>query len=182
MYTCIDCGKDVTARSERCSKCSHIKNARLRVKIRDMKNEKNPNYKNGQYSNNIPKCLHCNKKITTKKSKNKLCIRCFNKARKNDKHPNFKGGLPRCIDCGKKLSTRGNKYYKPIKCRKCYLKGGMKVRHHIDLNEQNNKTKNLLYISQRTHVYLHRKSYEYILEKNLIKKYLSWFNNKYGLK
>lgn len=173
-YYCKDCKKEIVYRSERCVQCS-LKHRR------SYKNEYNPNYKQGLYSNKKLICKQCKKILTVKKSKHNLCINCFNELRKKDTHPLWKGGKPKCIDCGTLLSTRGTRYYRPKRCRNCYENNGGYVKHHVDLNQQNNKNNNLLYVSPKIHVYLHRKAYEYMLEIGLIKKYLVWFNKKYGL-
>lgn len=51
-------------------------------------------------------------------------------------------------------------------------------KHHIDLNKQNNKTINILYLPLTIHQYLHRWAYRYVIERNLINDYYKWFENK----
>jgi hypothetical protein len=53
--------------------------------------------------------------------------------------------------------------------------------HHIDLNHGNNKKSNKLYLFAPTHQKLHQRAYEYLVVKGLIRKYIKWFDNRYGL-
>lgn len=53
---------------------------------------------------------------------------------------------------------------------------GSKVIHHIDSNKNNNDENNLMYLKdKKIHTKLHRCAYNYLVRKNRIKDYLSWF-------
>lgn len=75
----------------------------------------------------------------------------------------------------KKLISKGNSF----------PKGNLINRHHLDLNKKNNKINNILLLTLKKHQQFHRLIYRYLLEKfgiKEIKKYIKWFDKKYGLK
>jgi len=55
------------------------------------------------------------------------------------------------------------------------------VRHHIDLNHTNSKKTNILRLFAPKHIKLHQRAYEYLVKIGLIRNYIKWFDNKYGL-
>ena len=55
-------------------------------------------------------------------------------------------------------------------------------KHHIDLDNENNRPKNLLYLNFSTHAQLHRKCYDYLLHNNQLKKYMNWFVKNYSVR
>jgi len=55
-------------------------------------------------------------------------------------------------------------------------------KHHLDLNKKNNKKYNILILTNSKHSKFHRQSYRFLVEYGLIKKYIKWFDKKYGLK
>ena len=55
-------------------------------------------------------------------------------------------------------------------------------RHHIDLDRENNKINNILLLPKGKHIKLHYSGYRYLVETNQVKKYIKWFDKKYGLK
>lgn len=55
-------------------------------------------------------------------------------------------------------------------------------KHHIDLNKENNKKRNLLYLSPKIHQYLHKWAYRYLVEIGQIKAYMKWFENRLNIK
>lgn len=130
---------------------------------------------------------------------------------KKENSPNWRGGrtYQKCITCGKKLNrnsySKGNK-----RCHKCATKGKLNPffgkhhspetlkiisqrvklavknvkfnKHHLNLNPQNNKDKNIYILSKSHHQLFHRLAYHYLLEKFGIKeilKYKKWFIKKY---
>lgn len=152
------------------------------------KGKKNGNYKTGIYCRSKRyKCKMCKKYITAH-SKSGLCSscvcsgkrhRCYIDGRKHKKY--F------CIDCNKRI-TYGSKLGR---CKSCSRKGSFNpmagrfgiirvtnktiVRHHIDLNKNNNAKSNILVIRQRIHTSLHHRAYNYLVKKGMIKKYIKWF-------
>lgn len=84
----------------------------------------------------------------------------------------------------KKQSNSLKSYYK-IKDNKRkmiikVIKGLKKSRHHLDLNEKNNKDSNIYKLTNREHQQFHRLAYHYLLKKFGIKeilKYKKWFEN-----
>jgi hypothetical protein len=60
-----------------------------------------------------------------------------------------------------------------------------KVNHHLDLDKTNNKRDNILETNSKKHTSIHRRIYDYVLEKygiSEIHKYIKWFDRKYGVK
>lgn len=58
------------------------------------------------------------------------------------------------------------------------IKGLKKSRHHLDLNDENNKDINIYVLTNRQHQQFHRLAYHYLLQKYGIKeilKYKKWF-------
>ena len=55
-------------------------------------------------------------------------------------------------------------------------------KHHIDLNKQNNKKRNILYLPPKIHQYLHKWAYRYLVEIGQIKLYTKWFENRLNIK
>lgn len=53
------------------------------------------------------------------------------------------------------------------------------ISHHIYLKENSEKT---MKVSFRKHSKLHHRAYDYLVEIGLIDNYITWFDNKYGLK
>lgn len=133
-------------------------------------------------------CKICHKKlnVNAKWTKTKYCIKCSNKLNKTKykgkNNPCYRHGkyvkTKYCQNCGKELS----KNIFARHCKKCSWNYRIqKDRHHIDLNQKNNKKSNILFLLRKTHKQLHSRAYNYLVETGLIKKYLTWFNKKYGL-
>jgi hypothetical protein len=103
--------------------------------------------------------------------KNKNIVRKMSETIKQDfktwRKPFFKN---------KKLSKKyRNKISKATKkAMKC-------IKHHIDLNKDNNRKSNIIYLSGSKHSTLHLKAYEYLVKINKIKDYIKWFNKIYKL-
>lgn len=53
-------------------------------------------------------------------------------------------------------------------------------KHHVDLNRENNKLSNCLFIDLASHRRLHARAYDYLVKLGLIEDYISWFKNKYN--
>jgi len=109
-----------------------------------------------------------------------------NKGLYGNKAHNWKGGITQkyCLDCGKKLH---NFYAK--RCRECFeqkIIGTVSkriVKHHIDMNKNNNSKNNFLYLTVKNHLNLHKFAYLYIVKKFGIKeiiKYIKWFQKYYA--
>lgn len=171
-----------------CSNCYHTL----------LKGKNNPNYKDGntiKLGNNYNKnnrCVDCGK-LVSNQSKDR-CKKCANKGRRNPGYNNGKSCEPtNCIECGK-LTTRHSK-----KCKRCANKNkflGYKhtqqsknkmskaiCRHHIDMNQKNNKNSNILLLNKANHQKIHRFMYDYIvkIKKDYItlKTYINWFKKNY---
>lgn len=52
-------------------------------------------------------------------------------------------------------------------------------KHHLDLNSRNNHPDNLLYLTNSKHNSLHKRAYDFVLEKGLIKDYIRWFSKHF---
>ena len=55
-------------------------------------------------------------------------------------------------------------------------------RHHIDLDHDNNNKSNILLWTKTNHIRLHQRAYEYLVKKELIRKYIKWFIKRYYIK
>jgi hypothetical protein len=82
----------------------------------------------------------------------------------------------------KKISDSLKKFYSnkdnKNKMIKNVIKGLKKSRHHLDLNDKNNKQNNIYILTNRNHQRFHRLAYHYLLMKYGIKeilKYKKWF-------
>lgn len=58
-------------------------------------------------------------------------------------------------------------------------KGQEIIKHHIDMNRENNNKNNLLFLTMSKHCSLHRKSYNYLVKLGLINKYIKWFKKNF---
>jgi len=117
-------------------------------------------------------CQDCGKKLSRLAyyNKYKRCKKCNKKGNLNGM---FGSKRPDLIIRNKSYKMRHNK-------RKIVNKNTI-TKHHIDLNKQNNKPKNLLIISLSKHIKLHHKAYEYLVKTKQILKYIKWFNRRYKL-
>ena len=97
----------------------------------------------------------------------KGCI-SLNKGKKMPKH--LKEKLRR-IHLGKKL-TQKHKINLRLSIHK----------HHIDLNHKNTNEWNFLFLTSSKHIKLHYQGYRYLVETGQVRKYIKWFDKKYGLK
>ena len=118
-------------------------------------------------------------------------------------------GKGRCVFCSRKIRNKSKKYRESIskimkghivteKTRRKmsktwkrkykkgeiihFIKRNVKVKHHIDLDIDNNKKSNVLKLSQSRHAKMHSLAYKYLVETGQIKKYIKWFQKNYGLK
>lgn len=141
------CGKTITFYAKQCQRCylKWLKNNIKNFNFPNRKGKNNMNYKQGEYSDKIPKCLKCGKQLSIYKLKTNLCISCYGKTRK---------GKP---------------------SGKITITGKTIIEHHIDLNKSNNKKKNKLMINQSNHAKLHQWAYKYLVKTGQIKKYIKWF-------
>ncbi len=53
------------------------------------------------------------------------------------------------------------------------------VKHHKDLNRNNNQNKNIWKLHKNLHRKLHLRAYDYLVKLGLIDNYIRWFKNKY---
>ena len=172
------CGKLIWSCSIICPKC--------RVKQFSKKNH--PSWKGG-----LPHCKICNKLLSNydgilcKKcnlTKNnpmfkKSTINKVKEARKNWKFTKMQK---------KKLSLARLKFLHHLskkdkqKLYKNRSKSALKIKynnHHLDLNPNNNEKSNKIKLPKRIHLKLHIQAYRFLVETNLLKKYLNWFDKKY---
>jgi len=110
---------------------------------------------------------------------------------KGKKNPGYIDGkclkIYYCEICHRRL--KGSAYQGSKRCRLCHDKNRIawnngknlknrKCRHHIDLNKQNNKSDNILILTNSQHSSCHRWAYHYLVKKGLIKNYMKWFLRK----
>lgn len=125
----------------------------------------------------LNRCLDCGKIIDKRAKRCKSCGCPLLKHGKSSKYKKYY-----CLNCHKKLSD-----YRHKRCYKCenklnpHIKGKTLIKHHIDLNKQNNKKKNILELTSSCHLSLHHRAYRYIVKIGLVKQYIKWFfkQNKY---
>lgn len=145
-------------------------------------------------------CIDCGKKCDKRA---KRCEKCNKKYQVGKNSSNFIDGRTKrkhfCKLCGK-IITYQSAYFKRKLCKSCAMKGKnnpcyrkkmsrktkQKIRlaidkHHIDLNKNNNNKNNILLLPKRKHIKLHYQGYRYLVETKQIKKYIKWFDKKYGL-
>jgi hypothetical protein len=95
---------------------------------------------------------------------------------KGKNNPNYKDGKSynnKCIDCGRKIC------YRAKRCVYCRQKINIIIKHHIDLNRNNNKKTNILFLLSGKHKSLHCRAYDYLVKIGLIKKYITYFKHNY---
>jgi hypothetical protein len=177
---CIDCKKELkTRKAKRCLSCRH-------------KGILHCNWKGGK-----PKCIKCGIEIDYRA---KICQKCLNRTGSNN--PRFIDGRKKrkhkCIIC-KKINISYETFFRgKKKCKKCYIKSlkgqgnpnynnhklnkNTVARHHINLNKKNNSSNNILFINISKHRTLHAKGYDYLVVTGQIRKYMKWFDRKFGLK
>jgi ribosomal protein L30/L7E len=159
------CGKLITDYMKRCKSCA-VKRA-YKLGLLDNKGANHPMY--GKIGN-------MKGKYHTKQTKLKIA-----KANKGIRNGNYING--KCIKYNKcKICNKQLHNFKAKICRKCSNKGNSQVRHHIDLNNKNNNSLNILKLTRRRHTQLHNKSYEYLVKRNLVKDYINYFVANYGVK
>ncbi len=163
---CIDCNRLISNDANRCKSCSK-------------KGKLSPTYKHGKWKNTY--CIDCGKLL--KNYKAKRCYKCFSKWEKGEHNPNWKGGKTyrHCIYCGRKIKNLYATMCALCRAEKIKTTKITEVKHHIDLNHNNNKTFNKLKLTSSKHSKLHQRAYEYLVEMGRIRKYIKWFDKKYGL-
>jgi phage FluMu protein Com len=113
---CLDCGKQlINGYAKRCKSC----NGKYLFKIGKIGgNDKNaPNYRGG-----LPRCIDCNKELSTRGTQDYIPKRCQKCANKNQVGKWKKKLIRNCIDCGKKLG-KGSCYEGSKRCSSCAKKG-----------------------------------------------------------
>jgi len=89
----------------------------------------------------------------------------------------------KCKTCSKIFkisSTPWNLSHLPTYCSsKCCNRAKHIVYHHIDLNKKNNKKYNKLILTNILHGKIHHHAYTFLVETNLINRYIKWFKNKF---
>lgn len=163
-----NCGKLITNISKRCKQCYNV------LLGKKLKGKNNPFYgrKHTRKSRKLIGLHHANVKGKNSPSfgKKRLDLSLRNKLNplKGKMNPRF--GNHDFV--GKNNPNYGKRY-----------NGKKRIHeHHIDLNHGNNKKSNKLYLLAPIHSKLHQRAYEYLIEIGLIRKYIKWFDIKYGLR
>ena len=155
MNKCIECKKILLDnRSKRCRKC----NANILIK----------------------KLLIAQKRFILKKEKLiKICKFCKKEFiagyKENKQHHKRQFCNRKCMAMFSRIDLKRNE-----KIRKAV--SHQIINHHKDANPNNNLKSNKLKIDATKHRQLHEFAYHYLVYLGLIKKYLKWFDKKYGLK
>lgn len=168
MRKCLDCGKEITRRANRCSSCCR-------------KGELNYEWKGG-ISYLKARCLDCN--IELKSFESKRCKSCNNKHHFNNGIFNNKGERNGRWEGGIAFGDYGQAFNKSTKeqvrfrdkyiCQLCgcsQLENGRELScHHIDYNKKNNNLSNLISLCVNCHSKTnnHRKYWMEKLSANLI--------------
>jgi len=147
-------------------KKGHIHTERIKNKIRRTLKK----YFKTHSSYNKGKKLSLKTKM--KISKNRTGIKCSEK-QKRFMSKKMKGRATLWLK-GKPINSKGHHLTEEHKEK---LRTTIQ-KHHIDLDKQNNKKRNILYLQPKTHQYLHKWAYRYLVEKKEIKKYYKWFKEK----
>lgn len=96
---------------------------------------------------------------------------------KGGKHINSQGYVllhkPNHIDANNNGYVLEHRYKMIKKINRPIKKG--EIIHHIDRNKTNNKITNLLLLTNKQHLQIHMKSYNFLVEHNLISKYIKWY-------
>jgi len=127
-------------------------------------------------------CKDCGKAVFGHDKNIKRCKRCSNiknmsiRDYTGKNNPNFNNHILKGRFKGKKNPMYG----KPAQSHN--TKNTI-VEHHIDLNKINHKKNNKLFLTHSIHSKLHQRAYEYLVKKELVRKYIKWFfknklNNK----
>jgi len=81
---------------------------------------------------------------------------------------------------------KGLKGYKMTDKRKKNISIATKIsmrrtKHHINKNRDDNTKRNIMYMSMSKHNSLHKRSYDYLVEIGLIRRYITWFKRRFRL-
>ena len=128
------------------------------------------------------KCIDCGKIVTGHDKNIKRCKKhsCIENAKHRnyfgERNPNFGNHILKGRFSGEKNPMFG-------KAGQSNNKKNTLVKHHIDLNDSNNKKSNKITLTHSIHSKLHQHAYEYLVNIGLIRKYMKWFfknkiNNK----
>ena len=115
----------------------------------------------------FPKCKVCRKELSRYNAIR--CKSCENK-RRNYRGENSSRYGKKYPEHSIKMRGKRNPNYHKIS-----INGDTIIKHHIDMNKNNNDKTNLLFIKQGLHTSLHHKAYNYLVKIGQIKKYIKWF-------
>jgi len=164
MKNCKFCGKELSKSSiqkkiERCSNCYH------KSRIKENATRKIKHY-----------CKNCSKIIDRRSIR---CINCCAKIRigkKRPEHSKIMKGINNPMFGSYRIGKNNPNFGKR------HNKKNDTERHHIDLDHDNNNKSNILLWTKTNHIRLHQRAYEYLVKKELIRKYIKWFIKRYYIK
>jgi hypothetical protein len=159
---CKDCNKKLTNyKGKYCAFCYRKRNKKTIHNCKDCKKEVS-DYR-------IKRCRDCASRYLSEKYRGKKAIRYMKYHTKISKIKMSKTRIQRKIGTGKNNPMFGKNRKNEI------------IKHHIDLNKKNKKKTNILKLTVSKHTSLHVRAYHYLVEVGKIRRYIKWYDKKFGL-